>query len=195
MRNLLPFLIILASICGSPVTFAQQQRINVTFTNKTGALVRYFLTGGNGRECKLRPDKSANWDMSVDPPTPPTVTVHLVGGGDQTFPVKAGGNYMFRPDKDGKIRLTDENQQYRIDVTFTNRTSALVRYYLTGGDGLECELASGESANWAMSVDPPQPPTVTIHEPKGGDQNFPVKNGGRYIFRSNKAGKILLGGE
>lgn len=82
-------------------------------------------------------------------------------------------------------------KQHFISVTFTNHSGYNVAYFLNGGAGREARLPAGATKNWQMSVDRGVPPTVSIHQVNGPDMVFSVSNGGRYVFRTNRNGKII----
>ena len=82
-------------------------------------------------------------------------------------------------------------QQSSINVTFTNRCGYKVAYRLNGGGGTSDTIAGGRSKSWTVAVDPGVEPVVIIIQNKGKPLSFTLQDGGRYVFRENKAGKIV----
>jgi len=74
----------------------------VTFTNRSGYDVAFYLNGGAGIEATLADGKSATWTVVVDPGVEPFVRIHQVKGKSLEFSLQDGGRYVFRVEG-GKI--------------------------------------------------------------------------------------------
>ena len=77
-----------------------------------------------------------------------------------------------------------------IEVTFTNRSDKDVTFFLNGGEGMKGRLKSNETSSYKMVVDKGGAPEIRIHQVKGNDEIFSLKNKGRYVLRS-EGGKIV----
>lgn len=77
-----------------------------------------------------------------------------------------------------------------IEVTFTNRSGYEVAFFLNGGEGMEARLKSNKSSTYTMVVDQGGAPEIKIHQVKGPDEVFSLKDKGRYVLKS-EGGKII----
>lgn len=97
---LFPILLCLMAFVALPASAAD--KIHVTFTNRSGYEVSYFLNGGKGVNARLANGKTATWKVTVDPGIAPIVRIHQVKGKSLDFTLSNGGQYVFEVQK-GKI--------------------------------------------------------------------------------------------
>lgn len=77
-----------------------------------------------------------------------------------------------------------------IEVTFTNHSGYEVAFFLNGGEGMEGRIKDKASTTYTMTVDKGVAPEIKIHQVKGPDQVFSVKDKGRYVLKMED-GKIV----
>ena len=77
-----------------------------------------------------------------------------------------------------------------IEVTFTNRSGYEVAFFLSGGEGTEARLKDKASQTYTMVVDKNRAPEIRIHQVKGKDEVFSLKDKGHYVLRVEN-GKIV----
>ena len=71
-------------------------QINVTFKNRSGYDVAFYLNGGDGLETTLADGSSQSYSVEVDPGVEPIVRIHQPEGDDLDFWIEDGGSYVFR---------------------------------------------------------------------------------------------------
>ncbi len=91
---LFPILIFLMALVALPASAAE--KIRVTFTNRSGYEVGYYLSGGGGVEARLADGKTYTWNVTVDPGVKPFVRIHQVKGKSRQFSIQDGGQYVFK---------------------------------------------------------------------------------------------------
>lgn len=96
----LPILFFLMVLMALPARAAE--KISVSFTNRSGYEVAYYLNGGKGLNARLANGKTANWKVVVDPGVPPIVRIHQVEGKSLDFNLADGVQYVFVV-RNGKI--------------------------------------------------------------------------------------------
>lgn len=70
--------------------------IEVTITNRTNWNVAFFLSGGDGLQTRLNPNRQRTYEVTVDPGVEPYVRIYQFNGRYIDFSLQDGGRYAFR---------------------------------------------------------------------------------------------------